>query len=343
MCEPNVVLKSLDYGNSWNKYEMENKFVYRSSLFVNKDTIFAINMDSTGGGINVTYNGGVNWSRFPIPDSLKNGWGFNHLSLYNDSLIALVATGIEYTKEYSMLYIANFDGSIFKKVYFPKAFDKFEPISNDIIIAYGSQWDTIKGRIDTSYIYKSIDSGNNWVLKFKTDANYRFIGEIKFYNDSLGYALGAPALFIKTTDQGESWFYINKELMKKDTTYYMSSIDVPSPNTVYYVTSFFRKIVKYEKITESVSEPSVKNFNLFPNPIYSTNEVNLEFNAIKSGDCKIYLTDTGSRQLAEFYTGFVEEGMQKMNFLIPKISSGAYWLVIEMNGYNHIKLLNVLN
>ncbi len=343
-----IVLKSLDFGKNWTKYKISDAFDQEHELIYDENLIYVVSMNGSQ-NMELAYyskDGGETWNLFPVPDYLKKDfYGFYKVDLFNKNTLIFTKNNSDTTKydhiNYNLFYTCDLDGNNWKPILIPIQIRRFKVLNDNILFGYGYNWNY--GNIDTSYIYKSYDGGKNWELKYKTDWIHTHVQNVEFFGDSLGFAIGKKSLFIKTTDQGETWFYPKKDLYYQDTTYIVNYLQVPSENVVYYTGSFYDKIVKYEKITESVSEPSIKNYNLFPNPIYSTNEVNLEFNAIKSGDCKIYLTDTGSRQITEFYSGYLEEGMQKMKLQIPKLSAGAYWLVIEMNGYNHIKLLNVLN
>ncbi len=345
--QKSIVLKSVDYGKSWKQYKIADAFDQDYELIYDRNLIYVVSMNGTQ-NMEIAYyskDGGESWKIFPVPDSIKDLYGLYRVDLFNKNTLiftkGITDTTINDHINFNLLYTCDLDGNNWKQMLIPKHINRFKVINDNILFGYGYNWND--GNIDSGYIYKSYDGGKNWELKFKTNWIHTFIQNLEFFGDSLGYAIGRKSLFIKTTDQGETWFYPKKDLYYQDTTYYTANLQIPSENVVYYTGSLTKKIVKYEKISGSVSEPSIKNFNLYPNPLYSADEVNLEFYAIKSGDCKIYLTDTGSRQLAEFYTGFVEEGILKMKFQLPKLSSGAYWLVIEMNGYNHIKLLNIVN
>ena len=79
-----------------------------------------------------------------------------------------------------------------------------------------------KAYIDNNYkndlILKSEDQGFTWDTIFISST--QSISDIKFSNDSLGFAIGDFGLIMKTTDAGENWSTINS-----NTTYPLFSID----------------------------------------------------------------------------------------------------------------------
>lgn len=56
---------------------------------------------------------------------------------------------------------------------------------------------------ENDLIFKSVDMGYTWDTCFISDMD--FITDLKFSNDSLGFAIGNYGLILKTTDAGVSW------------------------------------------------------------------------------------------------------------------------------------------
>jgi hypothetical protein len=151
--------------------------------------------------------------------------------------------------------------------------------------------------------------------------------------------------FCLTTDKGESWIipkleFTNGAYLGSWFTTKISQVD----EDIYYIKQNFpSQFLKASRITSSVSNKLIRQGKIFPNPISNGNIINLDYEVFQSGKINIYISDLGGREIVELFKGFQDSGQFNQVISLPEmISSGSYWLVIEMNGYRHIQMLNVV-
>jgi photosystem II stability/assembly factor-like uncharacterized protein len=92
-------------------------------------------------------------------------------------------------------------------------------------------------------IYKSTDGGNTWSQKFFNSSLTTFINYVKMFDADKGIAMGdalsggLPAVFIKTTDGGESWVSINNNAFGGYSGDTWRRIDFTDEHTGYFYES----------------------------------------------------------------------------------------------------------
>lgn len=342
------IIRSYDFGETWKKHKtLDSLMVYdfkmlderRAILTSAKESKYYIN------GILYSDDSCTTFKKYSLPDSIGLNRFFSTITVSKNNDIYIPASKITQNPDYtkSDQIKMNFAGSNWQLLTVPRYFDAFYYFDNNVGIAWGDYQD--KNHIpDTSLIFKTYNGGKDWSLKFKHGFPYKSIRKIKFWDDSIGYAFGKRNFFIKTIDQGESWYFIKEDFWESDPAFYPSDLEVVSKDIVYLMYGMSERLYKYHPIPTKVAEPVVQDFKLFPNPVSQGSAINLSYHAIKSGKAKIYISDIEGRELANLYNIYIEGGNNSFTFNVPKnISSGSYWLVIEMNGYCHVKMLDIID
>lgn len=75
-------------------------------------------------------------------------------------------------------------------------------------------WLSISDDANHSYIFKTYNAANSWVLQNNIYATGFGTNEMRFINDSVGFALGYQNLVLKTSDRGAVW-----EVLPRDNNY----------------------------------------------------------------------------------------------------------------------------
>lgn len=342
------IIRSSDFGETWVKYKtIDSLDIYSFVMLDEKRAILTSSKISknTIHGILYSDDSCTTLKKYSLPDSIGLNRFFSDITVSKNNDIYIQASAFHQNSELPTKQIIkmNYEGTNWELLTVPINFDSFYYFDNNVGITWGEYLD--KNNIpDTSLIFKTYNGGKDWSLKFKYGNPYKSIRKIKFWDDSIGYAFGKRNFFIKTTDQGESWYFIKEDFWESDPAFLPMDIIVPSKDIVYLLYGMSERLYKYYPIPTFVAEPIVKDFKLFPNPVSQGSAINLSCNAIKSGLAKIYLSNIEGRELANLYNNYIEGGNNSFTFNVPKnISSGSYWLVIEMNGYCHVKMLDIID
>jgi photosystem II stability/assembly factor-like uncharacterized protein len=342
------IIRSVDFGETWVKYNTLDSLDIGSFTMLDEKRAVLTSENWGGATINGLFysdDSCKTFKKYIIPDSLIIHRVYSEISISknNDIYTSTSKSSLnpDLTKREKLKM--NFEGSNWQLLTLPRYIIDLYFFNNDIGVGWGNYID--KNQLpDTAVIYKTYNGGKDWELKFKSGNPYKSIREIKFWDDSTGYCFGKKNLFLKTTDQGESWYFIKKDFYKIDAATAPMSIEVTSKDIVYLMYGWSEMIYKYCPLTTSVEEPVVSEYKLYPNPLKLGSSFQLSFNAIKYGNATIYISDIEGKELVKLFNNHIDIGTKSFTFNVPdNISSGVYWLVIEMNGYCHVKMLNIID
>ena len=216
----------------------------------------------------------------------------------------------------------------------------------DTVIAWGGkpQYFLGKGQPGTPpyfvQIIKSTDRGHTWEVILDADTLRRMNDLAAYDSKIMAFATGNGGMFY-TRDGGENWFQAMHDSLNYHISHGRLTYDDESSDILYYH-SFNAKIFKMrlEYPTVSVAEEINIPLKLFPNP--AKDELTLEFTAEKAVSAKIYITDVLGNNIAVLYDDFITAGSNSFTFSVPKgISSGSYYVTLEMNGVKHAEVLKI--
>lgn len=349
ICLYGEILKSTDFGNTWNLLRHElDKFYFGKAVMVNENVGFAISIVPIGPhdrNIYYTDDGFETWQILEQPEDIKDKYVPQNLTVQHDGSVAVgffknIATyetvhyKIDITgKNWELMSTPQFsEGLIFDDVYFKNSSEA---------VCRAAALDEKRFR-DTVLLYKTYDGGANWQLKFKTTRPYNLSTKM-VHNDNTVYILGRYNLIVKSTDFGDTWYFINDSLHLYGYTRTLTDASLPSPEVLYYTTIEWGRIVKYHRTTTSVFEPPISKMNIFPNPVVSGGVFFADYEVESSGNIKIYIADISGKEISTLYNNYTYIGNYRSNLYLPStLSSGSYWLIFELNGVSAVKMLNVL-
>jgi hypothetical protein len=105
----------------------------------------------------------------------------------------------------------------------------------------------------------------------------------------------------------------------------------------YLLMGYFNTTVGVEDNENIVSEDS---YNVYPNP--ATDYVEVTFNLSKDGNINIELYNELGSKVKEIYNGYLVSGLRAVSFKTLDLPAGAYYCVINHNGNNITKQVNII-
>jgi len=216
-----MFLKTIDGGLTWNETELPENTHYKSILFTDDNTGYLIGISGT---LLKTENAGESWV---LNESLSDIAYFADLQS-----IEFVNYEVGYLVGSKRIYKTMDSGDSWEEVW-ESSFDLFSvSFSNaETGIAVGGDW-----LYEVSGIITTSDGGNNWA-ESSYSATTKYIDEIKFVNDNLGYAVGGhvsatySGYVMKTEDAGDTWLTLNLGT----NIYWITDIAICDNNIIYTV------------------------------------------------------------------------------------------------------------
>ncbi len=164
----------------WQNPLSSGNYIYYSK-FVNNNIGFAMGYES----ISKTTDGGINWFSLPHPDSL---------------------TGVACVVNENIIYSMSGHGKILKSTNggINWSIQTINPALNGYQISFINE-NTGYALLSLSsyYLYKTTNGGNNWNQISQPTGN---IYRMRFFNESIGFTVGADGFINKTTNGGVTWF-----------------------------------------------------------------------------------------------------------------------------------------
>ena len=197
------------------------------------------------------------------------------------------------------------------------------------------------GSVFSDIIYHTIDGGNTWNKVLDTLVTRLPSGLDKIvFSDSLnGMAMGYYGRLWRTRDGGVHW--VNEDTkIDGNGNYAFHNIAMPTSNIVFGVCDFNGKIFKYDSnIYTYVSDKEEKRDDIliFPNPIYTGQDISIKFNLQISENIKFILINSLGNIVDASDEFFLTSGEHTINFN-PKdnLPDGVYLLKIIKNGIDII-------
>ncbi len=340
-----VFLKSTDFGETWKKYKSEQYLDFFDVEVVNENLAFIVTDKIPKWDDEVYYStdGCETWKLFSVPDSIRSTISpITIKAQTNGDLLVGYFSKKDLRNWY--MFRTDFDGSEWELLNTPANTYEITYMSENDWISRGT---TLNDDVKHEFVvvHKTTDAGKTWDLKFKSETQFK---ESRFliFSESLniGYILGPFNLILKTKDKGDSWYFIKDSLAYLGPTVSITGACLPSDNVLFYTTTMLGRIVKYSSDPTNISEPQALTSKIYPNPVHNGSNFTVDYEVSESGLIKQYICDLGGSEINELFVGYKETGQYSFTYSLPEnFVSGSYWLVTEMNGICHIKMLNVVN
>ncbi|MFN3917628.1 MAG: T9SS type A sorting domain-containing protein [Flavobacteriales bacterium] len=319
--EHNLVLKSTDFGNSWNiLYDTAGLFLTLTML----DTTFGI-MTGTFGAYAMTQGSDTNWL---MQDSLYSS--ITASAIYGDSTVLMMTLGgVAYLSEdrgQNWNWITGIS-DIFRKIQF---------INEDTIYAISQ-----KGS-NKSYFYYSFDGGYSW--SWNTVGGYNSVGWTSYYglmydmyfdSPQHGYLVGdlyGTSIIAETNDYGQSWTPWVAPFNSK----FLSILNVN--DSIAFIGGSNGLLLKWDKTIPLSSVLSIDDISssenqtlIFPNPANEYFTVQL---SKKSFSSEITITNI----MGEIV---LQEGISGYSATIPisEYPNGVYIITVTENNQKIVRKL----
>ncbi len=179
------LMKSTNGGINWVSIPNSSS---SSIFFLNSQTGYKAQPSNEGGYIEITTNGGENWSAQLAPDL---GYTTPNFIRFTNSNLGLI------TSYGGVIYYTSTGGQIwYNRSLWPSSI--FTPFSAQML-----DENTGYAASDTGKIYKTTNSGINWIIQ-RTGTQYHLMS-LDFINANTGVAVGNYGAIVRTTNGGLSW------------------------------------------------------------------------------------------------------------------------------------------
>ena len=368
--ESRLFLKTTDGGDNWNVKEMTPDVPHGSEENYKSERALTISMfDFTKGLVRfknsigwfyITYDDFKNIEKIKVSEDTTI---FNSLHWFDNTFI-LHKNKLEYLKMSDKYYKPD-NYSLLKSTDRGKTWKEYpntdsvlcrqiDFIDENLGFMWGGKRDPEYPESDylVSVLYRTIDGGQSWEnLLFEKDSSYS-VGLDEFvYLDSLNYITNphyskkteltgiSYQYFYHTTDAGKSWTiqHFDKDISNGEYTSidYWTGMDCLkgySPDNVFcmlndWIASYFpdgNGVLQYD-------ERYQKQFNIYPNPAKTGDEINIEptMNINGRAEVKIY---TIRGEIIESFAAYLLGGNSIQFVLDNSYPPGTYVISIEMQG-----------
>ena len=305
--ENGYILKTVDGGKYWKYIKLFDNTIKLNKVLVTKNNKILISAINTS-----TYEGIL----YISTDSAKS---FSVLKKFKEPISSIEEVGINLYSLSDSLYQINIDNYqiVSKKLPVEAQFTDMFFIGKDTIwlTGYtGSPWSSNPEDRVNSFIYSSVDKGDNWI-KSNYEIGTSVINKIYFIDENKGFIVGEGYL-VKTINGGETWAredFNNSNLynicfLSRDNGIIISSegiyrtvnggeswesVDIQNPYSIlnmHFVNDSLGWIVGREgfifktetffgvEYLESITNNNNYEINIFPNP--ATSKINVNFKSI---------------------------------------------------------------
>jgi photosystem II stability/assembly factor-like uncharacterized protein len=362
----NRIYKTLDGGDSWEQQlTQSSEFNNIISMdFINSDNGWAV---GDQGLIYHTTNGGLEWeikesSKIPIINAMSvidsdNSW----LGGENGIILKLSANGKYYKHQFSGT------SNLINEICFIDKDNGFAITDKEVLKTTngGKKWTkSILGDqgenqsiffennnvgwllVDRStyvhmvryltYIYKTTDGGNSWILNNIMDGMYN---KIFFINETEGLLAGIKGTIMRSLDGGKTW--ISEQ---SGTTSNLN--DIGMDEHIYIIGDngvILQSEKTYTSLREENNNSDIKNFVLsqnYPNPFNSSTIINYSVKFPGNVTLKIY--DALGREVVTLVNGEKTVGNHFVEFSAGNLSSGIYFCQMKSAGFLQTKKMILL-
>lgn len=208
----NIILKTEDYGNSWEQVSQDTTAHFFELDFISPDTGWIIGNYSNHGDIIMrTYDGGASWNYY-YPDAFQ----VTHIQMINSHIG----------------YITHW-GGVLKTIDSGDSWSQLSDVYGDWI-DYCSFINADTGFIVGHNLYKTENAGEDWTVIPNETIDRYGQSQLQFMNNDTGYYVAYSALadygkLCTTTDGGYNWMekegeYDNIEMYNEDVGYCIEGI-----------------------------------------------------------------------------------------------------------------------
>jgi photosystem II stability/assembly factor-like uncharacterized protein len=177
-----AVLKTTDAGFSWTKITADTLPGLKTVYFTSIDVGYAAGYQNF---LMKTTDGGLNWEKIIVDTKL---WYFNNIEFWDEN------NGIIVSYPSEVYYTTNGGNSFSVSTGIKRSVEDICYASQNILYLVGGD----------EKIYKSTDSGINWVGVYGGTVLKTFLG-VEFLNSTNGIVTGEDGKVLVTTDGGGSW------------------------------------------------------------------------------------------------------------------------------------------
>jgi photosystem II stability/assembly factor-like uncharacterized protein len=185
-----------------------------------------------------------------------------------------------------------------------------------------------------SGIYKTVDGGKNWTMKFNANYPCNTVSSIHFCDKNNGYAVGeggvSPnySLILRTTDGGETWNYEFPPTVCRLASVYVVN------DTVSYAAGEGSVIISTlrtsasSSVNDEIKKPA--EFHLsqnYPNPFNPSTVI--EYQIPTAGRVKIAVYNVLGKEVAVLADSDQPAGSHKVVFNASGLSSGVYFYTVS--------------
>ena len=362
ICGDNVILKTTNAGNNWNKTELTG--IWNSIYFVNSTTGF---LCGNNGKIMKTTNAGENWL------TLNSGTDKNLTSIrfvneqtgyftgWNKTLLKTTDGGNTFSNTFgsafymwqktfilkNYIFLMGNDGALFRSTNSGSTWDSlYTGMPNSLSSA--QFFEDGKGFIFgcCGAIFRTSNFGNHW----NHDTVYLTKGwaleDCYFSNSNLGWSVGEHGSIVRTSDGGSSWEtlpYKNISSTFKSVKFVNNQTGwiVGSEGTILKTTNGGGQGVPIGIETQQANVPS--EFLLqqnFPNPFNPS--TNIKFILNKSSNVKLSVYNINGKLENILTEDYYRKGEYQITWKAVNQPSGIYYCKIETNNGSQVVKMSLI-
>lgn len=216
------LIKSEDLGETWDSIaNFQGQQLY-SLFFYNNDSGIVAGYD----GVYRTINSGVSWSK--VWSIIEFGYKYGEITQLCFQAQIGYAIGIGRNQHNN----PNFDYFLLKSKDAGLTWDTIKTFQYPLKTIYFINQDTgfIGTASSSSIVLKTSDGGNTW-NETQLDNNSNSLNSIHFTSNMIGFAAGAPSVFIP---EGPTSFFISKTINGGETWLSYDTIGLPL-NSIYFI------------------------------------------------------------------------------------------------------------
>ncbi len=303
-----------------------------------------INFNSNGYGVTSIYNLYLtkNWGKtfetFEIKsetDTLINKSVYDDLIITDDGLIFGAGYYIvkPYHEDNKLFTIISKD---FGKTWevssiLEKRMNAYTKLSNGNIVAVGSEQTKPNASTFKDIIQISTDGGYSWEVVLDTlSSPSSILWNVEFINDKDGITFSPGfSKLLRTSDGGRTWYrdYGTYDLPESPEDYaYLQNGEILAIDRAGVVSKWTDPILSIEDDKMQEEEPTAK---LYPNPLSTNEELNIEFVPSFLGEMELSIIDMTGGKISTYQLNLASRTKQILNFKPNHdLTSGIYFLQI---------------
>ncbi|MCX7737680.1 MAG: YCF48-related protein [Candidatus Kapabacteria bacterium] len=328
-CDSGIILKTSNNGKEWERIFIDSNKALNKIFML--DRALGYSLSNYGKSLYKTKDGWKTHNIISLPDSFL--LGRTDMQIFDEGIIYIYSPIIEGGN----IFITYNDGISWsvrktpKLAYWIKTYFYNRQIGWALgAISFGSK--------NYYYIYKTEDSGQTWKLQSEI-LNQRNYNDICFTDSLNGVIVGNFELIMLTTDGGNSWK--ENEIPKYANPLSYNRIVFPSKSSAF-ITANLGVIKKWDKsLTSIFSSSEAKNLKpiIYPNPVQSGDEINIDIAGFEHGNSSFFICDILGKQLTTADYQYLSIDTKTITFTFARnVKPGVYLinLTIHKKRFNEI-------